>query len=121
MKIFNIVFTILFILFAAVQYNDPDPQVWVPIYLFVAATCAYSAMGKYNKTLILIGLIPLTVYMISYIPAFVDWVKMGMPTVFDKMKTENPYIEMTREFGGLVICVAVLGFQYFKAVKQGKY
>jgi Transmembrane family 220, helix len=121
MKIFNIVFCIIFILFAVVQYNDPDPLLWVPIYLFPAATCAYAAMGKYNKTMILIGLIPLTLFMLSYVPAFVDWVKMGMPSVVETMKAEKPFVELTREFGGLVICVAVMGFQYFKAVKQGKY
>ena len=120
MKIFNIILTLIFILFAAVQYNDPDPIVWVPIYLFTAAICAYAAMGKYNTTFLLIGLIPIVLFMLSYIPAFVDWVKMGMPSVVETMKAEKPYVELTREFGGLVICVAVLVFQYFQA-KRLKY
>lgn len=49
MKILNLILTILFILFAAVQYNDPDPIHWMALYLFVAAVCGFAAFGKYNK------------------------------------------------------------------------
>lgn len=115
MKILNIVLVIIFVLFAAVQYNDPDPYIWIPIYLFPAAVCFYAAKGKYNKTYILIGLIPITLFMLAYIPDFIDWIKMGEPSIVETMKAEKPYVELTREFGGLVICVVVLVFQYFRA------
>lgn len=39
MKYVNIGFCALMVLFAAVQYNDPDALVWVPIYL-IPAVCA---------------------------------------------------------------------------------
>lgn len=32
-KIIKYFFTLLFLFFAAVQYNDPDPIVWIPTYL----------------------------------------------------------------------------------------
>ena len=115
MKILNIVLVIIFVLFAAVQYNDPDPYIWIPIYLFPAAVCFYAAKGKYNKTYILIGLIPITLFMLAYIPDFIDWIKMGEPSIVETMKAEKPYVELTREFGGLVICVVVLVFEYFRA------
>jgi Transmembrane family 220, helix len=115
MKILNIVLVLLFVLFAAVQYNDPDPHVWIPIYLYPAAVSIYSLIGKYNKTFILIGLIPTALFMLSYIPDFINWIKMGEPSIVETMKAEKPYVELTREFGGLVICVAALVFQYFKA------
>lgn len=118
MKIFNIVLTVIFILFAVVQYNDPDPYIWAPIYLFCAWVCGYAAMGKYNKMAILIGLIPISIYMLFYIPDFIDWVKMGMPSIVETMKAEKSYVELTREFGGLVICVGVLVFQYFQSRKM---
>ena len=123
MKILNIILTIIFVVFAAVQYNDPDPYIWAPIYLFCAWVCGYAAMGKYNKTAILIGLVPITAYFISYIPDFINWEKMGMPSIVETMKAETPYVELTREFGGLVICVAALVFQYMqsrKAIKSAK-
>ena len=117
MKIFNIVLTIIFILFALVQYNDPDPYIWTPIYLFCAWVTGYAAIGKYNKTAILIGSLPIVTYMLSYIPDFIDWFKMGMPSIVETMKADKPYVELTREFGGLVICVAALVFEYFQAKK----
>ncbi|MFT5800889.1 MAG: hypothetical protein ACI956_000694, partial [Nonlabens sp.] len=36
MKITNIILGILFAIFAAVQYNDPDSWNWILLYLFVA-------------------------------------------------------------------------------------
>lgn len=115
MKILYIVLTIIFVLFAAVQYNDPDPYIWIPIYGFCALVCGYAAVGKFNKTALLIGLVPITIYMLAYIPDFWDWVKMGMPSIVETMKANKPYVELTREFGGLVICVVVLLLVYFQS------
>jgi hypothetical protein len=113
MKVINLTLTVLFILFAVVQYNDPDPYIWVPIYLFVAGICYYASKRQFNQTVILVGGIPIALYMIAYIPDFVDWIKMGMPSIVETMKANKSYVELTREFGGLVVCVAVLIFQYF--------
>jgi hypothetical protein len=121
MKILNITLTVIFILFALVQYNDPDPYIWAPIYLFCAWVTGSAAMGKYNTNLILIGSLPIIAYTLDYIPDFIDWIKMGMPSIVETMKANKPYVELTREFGGLVICVAALAFEYMqgkKAVQQ---
>jgi Transmembrane family 220, helix len=34
MRIAKYVFMVIFIAFAIVQYNDPDPYLWIPVYLF---------------------------------------------------------------------------------------
>jgi hypothetical protein len=117
MKIVNIILCIMFLLFLGVQYNDPDPYLWMPIYGFVAAVCGMAAVKKYNKTFILIGLSILTIYTLTYIPDFFAWIKMGMPSIVETMKAEKSYVELTREFGGLVICDAVLLWQYFQSKK----
>ena len=117
MKILNIILCIMFLLFLGVQYNDPDPYLWMPIYGFVAWVCALAAVGKYNKPFILIGLGILTVYTLTYIPDFIDWIKMGMPSIVETMKAEKAYVELTREFGGLVICDVVLFWQFLQARK----
>jgi hypothetical protein len=117
MKVLNIILCLLFILFLGWQWNDPDPYLWMPIYGFVACVCGMAAWGKYNKSLILIGLSILTIYTLTYIPAFIDWINMGMPNLVETMKADKLYIELTREFGGLVICVIALLFQYFQAKK----
>jgi hypothetical protein len=118
MKIVNIVLSILFLLFLGVQYNDPDPYLWMPIYGFVAWMCGLAALQKPNKTLILIGLGILSVYTLTYIPDFIAWIKMGMPNIVETMKAEKSYIELTREFGGLVVCDVVLAWQYLQAKKN---
>jgi TctA family transporter len=116
MKILNIVLSIMFILFALVQYNDPDPYIWAPIYLFVAGVCGAAAFNRYNNRVTLAGTIILTIYALFYVPDFIDWVKMGMPSIVETMKAEKLYVELTREFGGLVVCLVVLLWQ----LKRGK-
>ncbi|RNL53773.1 transmembrane 220 family protein [Pedobacter jejuensis] len=56
MKIFNLVFCILFVVSAALQYNDPDPYIWVPIYLFGAWLCYQAIIGKYHLKAYLVGI-----------------------------------------------------------------
>ena len=43
MRYVNMVLCVLMILFAAVQYNDPDPAFWMAIYLIVGAWAALAA------------------------------------------------------------------------------
>jgi hypothetical protein len=45
MRYANIALGLLMLAFAAVQYNDPDPHVWVPIYM-VPATWAFAAAWR---------------------------------------------------------------------------
>lgn len=112
MKVFNIIFFILFIIFAALQYNDPDPYVWMPIYLYAAFLCFRAIQHKYNKPLYYIGLIA---YM-SY-GAWLFFDKAGVlnwaeehhsESIVQTMQATKPWIEETREFFGLVIVITVL-------------
>jgi hypothetical protein len=117
MKIVNTLLCFMFLLFLAVQYNDPDPFLWMPIYGFVAWVCGLAALKKYNNTLIVIGLSILSIYTLTYVPDFIAWIKMGMPNLVETMKAQKSYIELTREFGGLVICDAVLLWQLIQSSK----
>lgn len=118
MKILNIILTIIFVLFAIVQYNDPDPWAWIALYLFIAVVSGFAIVGRYNRYAILGGLVVCLIWMASLIPDFINWVKMGMPTITGSMKAEAPHIELTREFLGLVVCIAALTFQYFRFRKS---
>ena len=62
MKIFNLIFFLLFILFAALQYNDPDPYLWIPLYLFAAALCWLAFRQKYYPALYLSAIAIYTMY-----------------------------------------------------------
>ncbi|HKH61780.1 MAG TPA: transmembrane 220 family protein [Flavitalea sp.] len=117
MKVFNLIFTVLFILFAAVQYNDPDPYLWIPLYLFAAAMCWLASRQKFYPKLYLIGIAVYTIY-----AAFLFFSKDGMldwmrehesEDIAAEMKATKPWIEATREVLGLVIMIVVLLINYF--------
>jgi transmembrane protein TMEM220 len=120
MKVLNIVLALLFTLFAYFQLNDPDPFLWVTIYIIVAAICAFAAFGKYNRWVLLIGLLGLSIYFGLLLPDFITWLKDGMPTITGSMKAESKYIELVREFLGLLILIVVLLWQYYRMWKHKK-
>ncbi|MFV0606786.1 MAG: transmembrane 220 family protein [Niabella sp.] len=112
MKAFNIFFIIVFVISAILQYNDPDPYVWIPIYLYAAWLCYKSFKGQYNKTLFLVGLIVYTGYAIYLFfdkNGVYSWgTKHHGESIIQSMKATKPWIEETREFGGLLICIIAL-------------
>jgi len=117
MKIFNLIFCILFILFAALQYNDPDPYLWIPIYMYSSILCWFAFRGKYYKRAYAIGI---TLYVGYAIFLFVeqngvwDWItKHDAANIVESMHAEKPWIEDAREFFGLVILIVVLSINYF--------
>jgi hypothetical protein len=119
MKALHIVIAIVFLLFAGVQYNDPDPLTWGTMYVFVGVIAGLAAFGKYYKWLTLIGLAVVVIWMFSLLPSFIHWIQMGMPSIVEHMKAESPHIEYTREFLGLVLAGSTLAFYYFQGRRQG--
>ena len=122
MKVFNLLFCFLFIFSAALQYNDPDPYVWMPIYLYGAVLCWLAFRNKFYPKYYLIGI---TVYLVYAIGLFfwkngvLDWVtKHNAEDIAATMKAEKPWIEETREFFGLLILVVVLLIDYFYAKRR---
>ncbi|HEY0669834.1 MAG TPA: transmembrane 220 family protein [Sphingobacteriaceae bacterium] len=112
MKIFNLVFVVLFIISAALQYNDPDPYIWIPLYLYGAFLCLMAFKNKFNLTLYWIGL---AVYVSYAIFLFFDntgvlnWAtEHDAENIAQSMKAAKPWIEETREFFGLLILVGAL-------------
>lgn len=106
----RIVVSILFLLFAYVQLNDPDPWLWVILYVLTSGIWAWSIFKPIPKSVVWAGLAMITIATISLLPDFINWVKMGMPTITGSMKAEAPHIELTREFLGLLICGIAWGW-----------
>jgi len=117
MKILHLVLALLFLLFAVVQYNDPDPLGWMLLYGFIAGVCAFAAFGRRNRLVLLAGMGVVLVWAIFLFPDFIAWLRMGMPTIAGSMKAEAPHIELMREFSGLFLCLIVLIFQYIQGRK----
>jgi len=78
----------LFVLSAGLQYNDPDPWVWVAVYLYPAALCGLRLLGRRIAWLPLLGAI-------AYVSAAAWWAPPYSPGYLDN--------EEAREAGGLLL------------------
>ena len=122
MKIFNLVSSMLFVICAALQYNDPDPWLWMPLYLYSASICWMAFRGRFYPMACMAGA---TVYGLYAIYLFFtedgvsDWLfKHDAANIAGSMKAATPWIEDTREFFGLCIMIAVLMTNYVHARKK---
>ena len=117
MRVFNITFIVIFIVFTALQYNDPDPYVWMPIYLYAAFLCYRAIQKKWDPVLYIIGAvvyIGYAVYLFMDKTGVLDWAEEHHgESIVQTMKAEKPWIEETREFGGLLIILIVMTINYF--------
>ncbi|MGY6743951.1 MAG: transmembrane 220 family protein [Cecembia sp.] len=106
-KYFFIFWFLAFLLFAYWQLNDPDPEIWVPIYLVGALFSAMAVKGKHP-------LIPLAVVIIACIAGAIyfypesvsEWVSYELEQKDLSMKTQES--EEARETFGLLIMALVL-------------
>ena len=122
MKVFNLIFCLLFVFSAALQYNDPDPYLWMPIYMYGALLCWLAFRNKYYPKAYLIGIFIYLLYAIYLFFAkdgVLDWInKHNAEDIASTMKAEKPWIEETREFLGLVILIVVLTINFFYSKKR---
>ena len=112
MKIVNFLLVIMFLAFAYLQLNDPDPILWVSIYGVMVVFCGMAMFGIYPKKFHIAVLIIYALYSIYYFPGVMEWLhQTDKTTIFDEMEKEKHlFIEESREFLGLIICVIVLLF-----------
>ncbi len=117
MKIFNSIFLILFVVSAILQYNDPDPALWILIYLFAALSCYLSIRNlnypRTNLTAIVL-LFSYAVFLFFDKDGVLIWLtEHQAENIAGSMKASTPWIEETREFFGLVIILTVLSINFF--------
>lgn len=120
MKITALILAVVFVLFAAVQLNDPDPELWVPVYLYAALVSALMGFKRIVWPLILIGVVGYfagAVYMFTP-DVFGNWVSEELANQTTDMKTT--IMEEGREFWGLMICFVVMTIYLFKAINKNK-
>lgn len=124
MKIFNWFFIVCFILFAAVQYNDPDPYIWMPIYLYAAYLCWQSIKGNFKPLLYVIGYVVYSAYATYKFvepDGVIDWfTKHDAGSITETMKANHQWVEETREFFGLVILIVVLAINHIYLARKKK-
>ena len=107
--IFKAIVALLFLLFAYVQLNDPDPLIWFSIYLVVAIFSIASIFRKIPGLLLYGFGIVLLFYASMHFEYFIEWLMSeDKGDLFGEMKEDKIYLEGTREFLGLVIALAAL-------------
>jgi hypothetical protein len=62
----------------------------------------------------LIGFMVGLAWMVTLLPGFFEWIRMGMPSIISEMKAEAPHIELVREFLGLLLATIAMGFVWWK-------
>lgn len=124
MKIFNLLFCLLCTAAAVLQYNDPDPYIWMPIYLYTATLCWLAFRGKFYPKAYLTGILIYAAYAVYLFVAkdgVLDWIREHRAAnIAGTMKATTPWIEETREFFGLVILILVLAVDFFYARKKSR-
>ena len=93
--------TVVFLLSAAVQYNDPDGILWILVYGVAAAVCVGFAMGRakaWHASVVAIGAL---IWAVTLIPGF--WGQVSASDLFGSMSMKTMAVERAREFGGLLI------------------
>lgn len=107
MKIISSMLVLLFLVFALVQFNDPDPFLWIAIYLTMAGMAAATFFRRINAYIPLIVLVICGALIINVWPGTLQWMNSAdRRLIFDDIaKMQNIYIEEAREFFGLLISV----------------
>ena len=111
----NYCFAGLFMVAAALQFNDPDPAAWIAIYLGAAAACL--SWGRHRHAWLLSAVMGTAalVWALTLMPEVIG--KVGAEEFFESMDKKGGNAEIAREFGGQVIIgcwtavLAITGFR----------
>ena len=120
MRVFNIIFIVVFLISAALQYNDPDPYIWIPLYLYGAFLCYNSIRKNYRPWLYILGLfifINYALFLFFDKTGVLSWLKdHNAESIVETMEANKPWIEATREFGGLLLLIlaSIVNMIYLK-------
>lgn len=121
-KSLNIFFCVLFIIFAGLQYNDPDPYIWIPIYLYTSVLCFLASKKRIVPVAYTIALTVFSIYAVYLFfdkTGVIDWATAHQAeNIAQTMKATKPWIEETREFFGLLILIIVLAVNYISLRKK---
>ena len=102
-------FLLMFIVFAALQLNDPDPVRWIFAYLTAALLCFISIKGNLNRSFAFSAVALYSAAAVYQFPPSYHGVAGNMDL--------DPNIELARESFGLLICAGAVLSCYFISQK----
>lgn len=105
-----LVFTFVFVLFAAFQYNDPDAALWIGIYGMAALASFFAYYRPLHRFTYLITALGYLAGAIILWPPQYEGITRSMSGSIN--------IEEARESLGLLICAVVMGYYFFVTKKK---
>ena len=118
-KIKNLFLFVLFVLFAVLQLNDIDGELWFSIYFIVSLLCLYNTFKAIPKSILILSIIALMTYSAFHFSLFIDYLNTeNKVEIFGEMVYDKPYLEGTREFIGLLL--AAFGIMYQIKIRKLK-
>lgn len=101
MTICNVIFLIIYLLSAAVQYNDPDALLWIAIYLAGALMCAVQFRSSPPRWIPRVMLAITVVWIGTLLPSIVG--QVSLQEIFASISMRTKAVEEAREIGGLCL------------------
>ena len=114
-KIVSLLFALLFVYFVVVQYNDPDPQVWMPIYGIAVAACLSIYFAKAPRPYVFV-VMALAYFFASY----QQWPPPYEGVFWGEMKMRSINIELARESLGLTVSGVGMLLMAYLRTRLGK-
>ena len=120
LKITNGFLAAMFLLFAAVQYNDPDPGLWMLVYGAMCFACVAAIFNRFSFPLMTVMAGGYLILSALHVDGMLQWLKSpNRKMLFDDVaKMQYPYIEEAREFLGLLICLIALLYLFYLQKKS---
>lgn len=120
MRVINFLLALMFLVFAFLQVNDPDPALWILIYGAMSVVCMMAIFESYNRKLLVALIMLFGVYCYFLWPGISEWLRQEDKSVLfdDVMKMEHLYIEESREFLGLIMSMVVVLFYIIRSYRS---
>lgn len=107
-KLIAALFALTLLGFASLQFNDPDPLVWIATYGLCALVPAVLVANKFWWPLFWLAIAACVVQLVIAAPgAYQYFLHRTEEPLMQAMNPAKPYIEEAREFLGVVIALVI--------------
>lgn len=107
LKVMCALYALTLLAFASLQFNDPDPVIWIGFYLICAAGPFLILFNKFVQPIFWVAIVLCCIELFLTGPgAYNYYLHMTEEPLMQSMNPDKPYIEEAREFLGAFIALA---------------
>ncbi|RYY76732.1 MAG: hypothetical protein EOO52_04305 [Gammaproteobacteria bacterium] len=118
-KILQFLFGATLFAFASLQFNDPDPIIWVSFYTLCAMVPTLLLFNRFYRPLFWFAILGCTIELIISAPgAHQYFLHRTQEPLMQGMNADKPYIEECREFLGALIAMGLVCLSAFLGKKK---